>query len=136
MIVVGSCLSTSYKGCELFLLIYLSGSRRPTSRLAERLTLLLLWLEQKRNCIEWADRCTMKLVMRHVPNENLKEGTYRIICSGCNKVYHEGEGDLTQAAIVGMRYPDRCEDCNGEVVLETNPIPHHNTYDVNNPYPN
>lgn len=76
------------------------------------------------------------IMKRHIPNETLTRGTYRIVCLGCNRVYDEGDGDLTQASIVGMRHLDRCEDCNGEVVIETNPIPQHNTYDVNNPYPN
>ena len=74
--------------------------------------------------------------MRHVPNEILTEGTYRIVCLDCNRVYEEGEGDFTQASIASMRFPDICNECHGEVILETNPIPQHNTYDENHSYPN
>ena len=74
--------------------------------------------------------------MRHLPNGDLAEGTYRIICLGCDRVYDEGEGDYTHASIVAMGYSDICEDCRGEVVLETNPRSIRNVYDATHPYPN
>lgn len=74
--------------------------------------------------------------MKHLPNENLVEGTYRIVCLGCNRVYDEGKGDLTRASTVAMGYSDICEDCRGEIVLETNPISGQNAYDATHPYPN
>lgn len=75
-------------------------------------------------------------MMGHVPNEKLVEGTYRIVCLGCKRIYCEGEGDLTKAALEELGCPEKCEDCHGEVVLETNPIPQMNTYDASHLYPN
>ena len=76
------------------------------------------------------------IFMKHIPNENLPEGTYRIICMKCEKVFNEGKGEITQAAIEAMRYSETCDICKGEVVLETNPTPQQNPYDANQTYPN
>lgn len=75
------------------------------------------------------------LIMRHVPNENLAEGTYRIVCLGCSKVFDEGDGDYTHATREAMGFSDICDECKGEVILETNPIPRQNAYDAEHPYP-
>lgn len=75
------------------------------------------------------------LIMRHVPNVKLSEGTYRIVCLGCSKVFAEGNGDYTHASCEAMGYSDICDECNGEVILETNPIPRQKVYDAEHPYP-
>lgn len=75
------------------------------------------------------------LIMKHIPNENLSEGTYRIVCLSCSKVFAEGNGDYSHASHEAMRYSDICDECNGEVILETNPIPRQNAYDAEHPYP-
>jgi hypothetical protein len=73
--------------------------------------------------------------MRHIPNETLAEGTYRVVCLNCKKVYEEGVGNFSIAAKVSMKYSDKCTACLGEVILETNPAPHQNKYGTNHPYP-
>lgn len=73
--------------------------------------------------------------MRHVSNENLAEGTFRIVCLGCRKVFEEGDGDYTYASQEAMGYSDICDECHGEVILETNPISRQNVYDEAHPYP-
>ena len=73
--------------------------------------------------------------MKHNPNVKLAEGTYRIVCSKCQKIFEEGKGEITQANLDAMGYADTCDKCGGKVVLETNPTPQKNKYDAEHPYP-
>lgn len=59
--------------------------------------------------------------MKHIVNANLPKDDYRVICTKCNNVYIQGQGDFTQANIAAMKYKSICKLCGGEVVLETNP---------------
>jgi len=50
-------------------------------------------------------------------------------------VYIVEEGDTNKAGIVAMKYSDICDDCHGEVILETNPKDEKQKYDKDHPYP-
>lgn len=73
--------------------------------------------------------------MRHNPNTNLPKGSFRIICTKCNKVYHQGQGSITNASLLSDSYSEKCEVCHGEVVLETNPLDEKPKYDKDHQYP-
>lgn len=59
--------------------------------------------------------------MNHFVNINFPKGYFRIVCTQCNKVFVQEHGGLTQGGLASMKYPKLCDECNGEVVLETNP---------------
>jgi hypothetical protein len=73
--------------------------------------------------------------MKHRVNGNLTKGSFRVVCSNCSKVYIVEEGDINKAGIVAMKYSDICDDCHGEVILETNPKDEKQKYDKDHPYP-
>ncbi len=73
--------------------------------------------------------------MRHVINDVIPKGSYRIICSACGDEKEVGNGGFTQANVVAMRYPVKCKKCGGELILETNPDEVANRYNKEHPYP-
>ena len=74
--------------------------------------------------------------MQHIFNYNIPKGNYRVICSKCRKVYAEGQGNLTEAVLAADDFSNICEECFGEVILETNPKDETPKYDKNHQYPN
>lgn len=58
---------------------------------------------------------------KHLVNKDLPIGNFRIVCTKCGKVYAQDHGNLTQGAVNAMKYPDICNECDGEIILETNP---------------
>ena len=72
--------------------------------------------------------------MKHVINDKLQKGCYRIICAKCKTIYEQSTGDFTIAAIASMKYKLTCELCSGELILETNPITPKPKYNKEHPY--
>ena len=73
--------------------------------------------------------------MTHEVNQSLPEGSYRIVCKNCEKTFEEEKGNYTDASRASMKYSKICDNCGGEVVLETNPTRTPNIYSSQNPYP-
>ncbi len=73
--------------------------------------------------------------MKHRVNEILPKGTYRIICTKCHWIYEQSQGDFTEAALAADGFSDQCQQCLGEVIIETNPLDVNPTYDKEHPYP-
>lgn len=74
--------------------------------------------------------------MKHLVNESLPKGEYRVICTNCQKVYVHEAGNFTQAALAAEGIQTVCDVCHGEVILETNPKDERPKYDKDYPYPN
>lgn len=74
--------------------------------------------------------------MRHIINRDLPKGDYRVVCTKCDKVFVQGHGNPTQAALEAERIKNICDVCFGEVVLETNPKDETPKYDKDHQYPN
>lgn len=74
--------------------------------------------------------------MKHLVNENLSKGEYRVICTNCQKVFVKEIGNFTQATLAAESYHVICDVCHGEVILETNPKDEEPRYDKDHQYPN
>ena len=59
--------------------------------------------------------------MKHYVNENLSKGTFQVVCTKCGKVFVQDRGNLTKGGLAAMKFSVVCNDCGGEVILETNP---------------
>jgi len=59
--------------------------------------------------------------MKHLVNNELPKGDYRIVCTKCGRVFVQAHGGLTQGGLASMRFSEKCNECGGNIVLETNP---------------
>jgi len=74
--------------------------------------------------------------MKHLVNEKLSKGEYRVICTKCQKVFINEIGNVIQAALAAEKYHNICDVCHGEVILETNPKDEVLKYNKDHQYPN
>ena len=77
-----------------------------------------------------------QMKMKHVINLGLPKGDYRVICSKCKKVFVQEHGSPTTAALESLGFSNVCNECLGEVILETNPKDETPKYDKKHQYPN
>ena len=59
--------------------------------------------------------------MKHCFNGNLPKGIFRVVCTKCGKLFIQDHGNLTKGGLSAMKFSEVCNDCGGEVILETNP---------------
>ena len=74
-------------------------------------------------------------MMQQEINRHLPEGSFRIICKVCKKIFESAVGGIAEWAIAASKSSEVCPSCGGDVVLEANPKQVHNKYDAEHPYP-
>ena len=74
--------------------------------------------------------------MRQEFNQDLPQGSFRIVCTKCGHVFVNDYGGITEWAIAASKQSEICSNCGGEVILEANLKDIHGKYDAEHPYPN